>query len=57
MSKIFRTFIAENQSLEFSYAEAKIRRQSLEFSYAEAKIRRQTHRKGTRRAQVYCLQR
>ena len=43
MSIFFRTFIAENQSLEFSYA--------------EAKIRRKTHRKGTRRAQVYRLQR
>ena len=43
MSKIYCNFIAENQLLEFSYA--------------EAKIHRQTHRKGTRRTQVYRLQR
>ena len=34
MLKIFSTFIAENQSLEFSYA--------------EAQMHRKTHRKGAR---------
>ena len=29
MSDVFRTFIAENQSLEFSYDEAKIRRKTV----------------------------
>ena len=42
MSYIFSTFIAENQSLEFSYA--------------EAKKHRKTHRKGAQGTPVYRLQ-